>query len=746
MSYPFSVLRLSFVALWLCLAGAAPAQVMGGGGGATDGPVSVPAMLTPEIVDNLLARLTDAEIRAAYREELQRQAAAQAAAANEERTFENIEQRFAEMRATIQQRVSRWTTAIRNIDERAPVVADRLAEAKDGAAMMLAAALALVAAGVAAAFFVTRITAAWRAWLMAPHRQSYWDKVVRTAALGALEVAPVIAFVAATLLAAPLLADQLGPLSRMIWIYHTGVSYSWTLIVFMRRAFAPDAPEIRIAPLSDHNALRLHELLRRAVQIGAAGWLLAGLALHLGYGFPPAMVINALAGTAIAALLLLAVVRNVAKVRAATGAIFAGRTNAGRADAGAFERILVNAAPVLLVLYVLGAWAWWLAHWLEQGRHHLEGPLGTLMIYLLLPIADRIGQELIRSVVAGYSDMAERFRIAFRSIWRVLIGIGAAWLVLHLWDVSAPQMMEEGPQPAWVGVAANVIVALLIGWIIWRMIAAALHYERRTSDASEDVDPSEIPSASRLDTLTPLFRNVLFAFLATVILMIVLSSVGLDIGPLIASAGIIGIAVGFGAQALVRDVISGIFFLVDDAFRVGEYIELDADMRGEVENISIRSLQLRHHLGAVITIPFGELRQITNHNRDWVIYKMMFRLEPDTDPQHVKKVVKGVGKEFLEHPDHGPKFIEPLKSQGVYFIDDDSALMIRVKFKCKPRAQFVLRRDIYHRLRTVFAEENIRFARRKIEVVGPDGEPVDDPKTAAIPEDMLTNPPPQAPA
>ena len=123
-----------------------------------------------------------------------------------------------------------------------------------------------------------------------------------------------------------------------------------------------------------------------------------------------------------------------------------------------------------------------------------------------------------------------------------------------------------------------------------------------------------------------------------------------------------------------------------------------------------------------------------------MIYKMMFRMEPDTDPQQVKKVVKGVGKEFLAHPDHGPKFIEPLKSQGVYFIDDDSALMIRVKFKCKPRAQFVLRREIYHRLRTVFAEHGIRFARRKIEVVGPDGDPVADPKKVAIPEDILAPP------
>ena len=170
---------------------------------------------------------------------------------------------------------------------------------------------------------------------------------------------------------------------------------------------------------------------------------------------------------------------------------------------------------------------------------------------------------------------------------------------------------------------------------------------------------------------------------------------------------------------MVRDVFSGIFFLLDDAFRVGEYIELDTDLRGEVEAISIRSLQLRHHRGPVITIPFGELKQITNHNRDWVIYKMQFRMEPDTDPEAFRKLVKKIGQEFMEHPEHGGKFIEPLKSQGVYYVDDDSALVMRVKFKCRPRAQFVLRREIYHRLRAAFAENGLRIARRKVEVTGP---------------------------
>lgn len=251
-----------------------------------------------------------------------------------------------------------------------------------------------------------------------------------------------------------------------------------------------------------------------------------------------------------------------------------------------------------------------------------------------------MGAELVRSAIRSDTETAERFRRVFHGFWRLFIGLAAIVFVLWLWGFDLIGVIARAEAPFWFGTVLNVIAALLVGYVLWRLVRAALHTEKRTSDASEDVDPSEIPAATRLDTLTPLFRNVILFFLAAVIFMIVLSAIGVDIGPLIASAGIIGIAVGFGAQALVRDVLSGVFFLIDDAFRVGEYIELENDMRGEVENISVRSLQLRHHRGPVITIPFGELRQITNHNRDWVIYKMMFRMEPDTDPQRLKKVVK----------------------------------------------------------------------------------------------------------
>jgi small-conductance mechanosensitive channel len=431
-----------------------------------------------------------------------------------------------------------------------------------------------------------------------------------------------------------------------------------------------------------------------------------------------------------------AALRNHGRIREAVS----GLLIEGDAEPGALVRIVVSGAAVVLIAYLTVAYLYWVAHWLERGQQRLDGPAGTLAFALLIPILDRLGLELVRSVIRSDSPAAERYRDAFHGAWRMLIGIATVFVIAGLWGLDLFALAKGENAPAWADTAFDVGVTVLIVWLIWRLIKAALHTEPRITSAGESIDPSDLPAATRLGTLVPLFRSILLAFLLTVGVMIALSSSGVDIGPLLASAGILGIAIGFGAQALVRDVFSGAFFLIDDAFRVGEYIELDKDMRGEVESISIRSLQLRHHKGAVITIPFGEMKHITNHNRDWVIYKMMFRMEPDTDPAKFKKLVKEVGKEFLAHPEHGPKFLEPLKSQGVYYVDDDSALVFRVKFKCKPRMQFVLRREIYHRLREVFAEAGIRLARRKVEVVSAnDGEAEDSSAAAALPDDIPTS-------
>ena len=146
--------------------------------------------------------------------------------------------------------------------------------------------------------------------------------------------------------------------------------------------------------------------------------------------------------------------------------------------------------------------------------------------------------------------------------------------------------------------------------------------------------------------------------------LMALSALGVQIGPLIAGAGVVGVAVGFGAQTVVKDVISGMFYLLDDAFRVGEYI-ISGSYKGTVESFSLRSIKLRHHRGYLYTVPFGELGAVQNMSRDWVIDKLSVSVTYDTDLDKVKKIIKQIGKELQADPELAPHIIETLKMQGV---------------------------------------------------------------------------------
>jgi moderate conductance mechanosensitive channel len=195
-----------------------------------------------------------------------------------------------------------------------------------------------------------------------------------------------------------------------------------------------------------------------------------------------------------------------------------------------------------------------------------------------------------------------------------------------------------------------------------------------------------------------------------------LSSMGIEIGPLIAGAGVVGVAIGFGAQTLVKDIISGMFYLLDDAFRIGEYIQ-SGSYKGTVESFSLRSVKLRHHRGPLYTVPFGSLGAVQNMSRDWVIDKLTISVPYDTDLAAVKKIIKRIGAELASDPEFAPHVIETLKMQGVEQFGD-FAIQIRMKMMTKPGEQFVIRRRAYASIKTAFEQSGIQFAFPTVHVAG----------------------------
>ncbi len=347
--------------------------------------------------------------------------------------------------------------------------------------------------------------------------------------------------------------------------------------------------------------------------------------------------------------------------------------------------------------------------------------------------------EMRRHSIVTYEDLA-------RHVAGILAFVVGLYALVVIW---IPQANWSKDLP--IGRALDLMVILFIGYVLFHFFRVWID-----SKIAEEIDDGGSQAElgdeggeggqSRLATLLPLFRGAILAVVVVTIALIALMEIGINVSPLFAGAGVVGLAVGFGSQTLVRDIFSGAFFLMDDAFRKGEYIDI-GDVKGTVEKISVRSFQLRHHLGALNTIPFGEIKVLTNYSRDWVIMKLPLRVTYDTDVEKVRKLIKKLGQELLSDPVIGENFIQPLKSQGVIEMQD-SAMIIRVKFMTKPGDQWLVRKKVYQEIRELFAREGIRFAHREVTVRLADGKETEDltPKEreavtgavqAAIDEDYL---------
>ena len=300
----------------------------------------------------------------------------------------------------------------------------------------------------------------------------------------------------------------------------------------------------------------------------------------------------------------------------------------------------------------------------------------------------------------------------------LLLGFGA---LAHVWGAA---LIGSSAGATLVKVAAICVV----GWIVYDMVRIAIDRKHAREGGipnivAEDEEFAPLPlGKSRLATLLPLARIFVLSAIVVIIVMMVLSELGVNVVPLFAGASIFGLAIGFGSQTLVRDVMSGAFFLVDDAFRVGEYVDLGGGSKGTVEKISIRSFQLRHQNGPLHTIPFGDIKQITNLSRDWAITKLPFTFPHGTDVEKVRKVIKKAGEALAADPVLGSHFLQPLKSQGVVEMDSN-AMTFQVKFMTLPADASLVKRAVYARLSQAFIDAGLSFASSSVTVrIATDGD------------------------
>ena len=354
----------------------------------------------------------------------------------------------------------------------------------------------------------------------------------------------------------------------------------------------------------------------------------------------------------------------------------------------------------------------------------------TMLILLLIPAVDTLIRVLVTNMVApmqGEGQVAIRAynstKRSYLRIGRVLVFGFTILFLTDIWHLKLDTMASDAVGATIASDLLRLTFILSIGYLIWEVVSLLFNRKLAAEDtaAGHDISREDAGSgegggagSSRLATILPLFRFTVQTIVVVMSVLIGLSNVGINATPLLAGAGVVGIAVGFGAQKLVADVVSGIFFLIDDAFRAGEYISIEGTV-GTVEKISLRSMQLRHHRGGVHTIPYGEIPKLTNFSRDWVLMKLRFTVPFNTDLKKVKKIFKQIGSEVVDLPQFSDDLLQPFKSQGVLEVND-VGIVIGGKFMAKPGTQFMMRKELYLRVQKAFDENGIQFARKEVRV------------------------------
>jgi moderate conductance mechanosensitive channel len=449
---------------------------------------------------------------------------------------------------------------------------------------------------------------------------------------------------------------------------------------------APNSAAGRPLPMSDGEARFWYSRLVVFISYLMAGWAVVSLLPDLGFSTDSQNLISYLAGLGLLTIAIEIVWHQ---------------------PGGAARRAVKN---WLLTICLIVLWGLWIAGF--------NGVLWLGIYALLLPKTLTATGHLADSFADSGTVPAPA-----NSIRKVVISRGARALVILLavlWLAAVMRLhpgalAENNPTVAHLmrGLLRGIIT-LLVADLLWQLAKVYIDRKLELSVVDDTVSPAEAARRSRLRTLLPIFRNMLAVLVATVAVLMVLAELGVQIGPLIAGAGIFGVAIGFGSQTLVKDVISGVFYMLDDAFRIGEYIQ-SGSYKGTVESFSLRSVKLRHHRGPVFTVPFGDLGAVQNMSRDWVIDKFMIRVPFDTDVKKVKKILKEIGAELLADPELAPQIIETVKMKGVEQFGD-FGMELSFAFMAKPGHQSVVRRRAYTMIQEAFATNGIEFAQPTVQV------------------------------
>jgi small conductance mechanosensitive channel len=571
--------------------------------------------------------------------------------------------------------------------------------------------LAILGAGFAAAAVVTWLLRRAGGRSVPVDRLSLPQRTGRLAVRFVLDLAPILtlALVAYGTLT---LVDPRQE-TRLVAVALINASVFSRLVMAMAGfLLSPGASALRLWRIADESANYLYQWTRR----------LAGIAIYGFFGLQAGLLLGAEAavyetllralGLVVLLMLLILVAQNRREVAAAIASEKAADIDEP-APVSSFRRGLARVWHLLAGAYLVLIYGIWALRIQDGSAYLLRGTLlsiaalavGRLLGHAVDQLFDkglRLSEEL-RQQHPGLEGRLNRYFPALRKLSKIFLLTAVALFIGYAWGIDTLNWVTEGSGRIFLGATLQILLVLAVAFFVWEFASGSIESYLAETNGDGQV---RVRSA-RMKTLLTVARNALMIMLSVVTLLMILSELGLNIAPLLAGAGVVGLAIGFGAQRLVQDVINGAFILFQDLMSVGDVVKL-GDKAGVVEALSIRTVRLRDLAGVVHTIPFSSIEAVSNLTREFSFHVFDIGIAYREDVDEVIALIRQIGEELQKDADIGPLILEPLE---VFGLDQfgDSAIVIKGRIKTKPIKQWQVGRAFNRLVKQRFDQNNIEI-------------------------------------
>ncbi|MGB0723592.1 MAG: mechanosensitive ion channel domain-containing protein [Gammaproteobacteria bacterium] len=583
--------------------------------------------------------------------------------------------------------------------------------------------LSVLGAGILAAWLVRRVIARGRGGAQGQCRtRPVWCRLWNQSVGLLLDAIPIAAFAAASFVVLAWVDPQRETRYVAVVLINAALLLQATLAA-ANFFFAPGRSRSRLWEFSDETAHYLYHWVRRLAGITVFGVAALESARYLGLEAGAYQMLLRLLGLLVLGLFLVLIAQNRQAVRRA----IAGDAKPVRDDDGVsadegvaldigvrmttVRRGLARVWHLIASVYVIAVYGIWTLRVEDGALFIVRATVLTLVIAAMAQVLMRGVDHMLRrglrlnddlrASLPGLEMRLNRYFPVFARVLNLILALFATLLVLDVWGLDALHWLTEGAGRPLISAGINIALIIVLALFVWELAGGAL--ERHIANSGTDLTPG----STRARTLLSVARNALIVTLFIVTTLMVLSELGINIAPLLAGAGVLGLAIGFGSQRLVQDVINGAFILFQDLMAVGDVVKL-GDRAGVVEALSIRTVRLRDLSGTVHTIPFSSIDTVSNLTREFSFHVFDIGIAYREDVDEVIALINAVGEELQADPEIGPLVLEPLE---VFGLDQfgDSALVIKGRIKTKPIKQWQVGRAFNRLVKQRFDERGIEI-------------------------------------